>query len=216
MAEAIAIVDYGMGNLRSVAKAVEHVAPSGTDVQITDSAEYILNADRVVFPGQGAAADCMAALKSRDLIAPLTEAAKTRPFLGICMGMQVMLDHTEENGGIHLLGWFKGAVQRFPGGVDEAGHALKIPQMGWNEIRQVRPHPLWHGVADMSRFYFVHSYYCAPEDASLTVGETEYGLRYTSALASGSVFAIQSHPEKSADDGLTLLKNFTRWDGRSD
>ncbi|MHB9022139.1 MAG: imidazole glycerol phosphate synthase subunit HisH [Halothiobacillus sp.] len=216
MAASIAIVDYGMGNLRSVAKAVEHVAPPGTAVIITDSAEHILNADRVVFPGQGAAGDCMAALKARGLVAPLAMAAKTRPFLGICMGMQVMLDHSEENNGVHLLGWFKGAVQRFPHGIDANGLALKIPQMGWNQIKQVRPHPLWHGVTDLSRFYFVHSYYCAPEDESLSVGVTDYSITYTSALAQGSVFAIQAHPEKSADDGLTLLKNFTRWDGRPD
>ncbi|HQS02321.1 MAG: imidazole glycerol phosphate synthase subunit HisH [Halothiobacillus sp. 24-54-40] len=216
MAGSIAIVDYGMGNLRSVAKAIEHVAPLGTQVLITDHAQEILNADRVVFPGQGAAGDCMAALKSRELIEPLAQAAKTRPFLGICMGMQVMLDHSEENGGVHLLGWFKGAVRRFPAGCDARGLALKIPQMGWNQIQQIKPHPLWQGVADFSRFYFVHSYYCAPEDAALDVGVTEYGITYTSALAQGSVFAIQSHPEKSADDGLQVLKNFTRWDGRPD
>jgi glutamine amidotransferase len=216
MAGSIAIVDYGMGNLRSVAKAIEHVAPLGTQVLITDKAHEILNADRVVFPGQGAAADCMAALKARELIDPLAEAAKTRPFLGICMGMQVMLDHSEENDGVHLLGWFKGAVRRFPLGVDANGLALKIPQMGWNQIKQIKPHPLWQGVADLSRFYFVHSYYCAPEDESLRVGTTDYGICYVSALAQGSVFALQSHPEKSADDGLLLLKNFTRWDGRPD
>jgi len=216
MAGSIAIVDYGMGNLRSVAKAIEHVAPLGTQVLITDNAAEILNADRVVFPGQGAAGDCMAALNARELLAPLAEAAQTRPFLGICMGMQVMLEHSEENGGVHLLGWFKGAVRRFPAGCDVQGLALKIPQMGWNQIKQIRPHPLWQGVADLSRFYFVHSYYCAPEDESLSVGTTDYGIGYTSALAQGSVFAIQSHPEKSADDGLQVLKNFTRWDGRPD
>ena len=216
MAGSVAIVDYGMGNLRSVAKAIEHVAPLGTQVLITDNVTDILNADRVVFPGQGAAGDCMAALGARGLMAPLAQAAKTRPFLGICMGMQVMLDHSEENNGVPLLGWFPGAVRRFPLGVDAAGLALKIPQMGWNQIKQVKPHPLWQGVADLSRFYFVHSYYCAPDEAALAVGMTDYGISYTSALAQGSVFAIQAHPEKSAADGLQVLKNFTRWDGRAD
>ncbi|WP_231880982.1 imidazole glycerol phosphate synthase subunit HisH [Halothiobacillus diazotrophicus] len=212
----IAVVDYGMGNLRSVAKAVEHVAPTGTEVRVTDDAQQILDADRVVFPGQGAAADCMAALNGRGLIAPLAEAARTRPFLGICMGMQVMLTHSEENNGVHLLNWFEGEVQRFPAMHDGNGLALKIPQMGWNGIRQAHPHPLWHGIADDARFYFVHSYYCRPSDTALVVGSTEYGMTYASALAQGSVFAIQAHPEKSAADGLTLLKNFTRWNGQAD
>lgn len=216
MAGSIVIVDYGMGNLRSVAKAVEHVAPAGTQVLITDSADAILNAERVVFPGQGAAADCMAALHGRGLVAPLTEAARTRPFLGICMGMQVMLSHSEENQGVHLLNWFEGTVQHFPSMHDANGLALKIPQMGWNGIRHTRPHPLWHGIADEARFYFVHSYFCRPNDTDLVAGSTDYGMTYASALAQGSVFAIQAHPEKSAADGLTLLKNFTRWDGKAD
>ncbi|WP_407275886.1 imidazole glycerol phosphate synthase subunit HisH [Halothiobacillus sp. DCM-1] len=213
MAELIVVVDYGMGNLRSVAKAIEHVAPQGSAVQVTDDPAVVLSADRVVFPGQGAAADCMAALRGRGLIEPLTEAARTRPFLGICMGMQVMLTHSEENGGVDLLNWFPGTVTRFPSQVDAAGNALKVPHMGWNGIRQTRAHPLWHGIADDARFYFVHSYFCTPVDAGLTVGQTVYGLTYTAALAAGFVFAIQAHPEKSADDGLRLLTNFTRWQG---
>jgi imidazole glycerol-phosphate synthase subunit HisH len=209
--ETIVIVDYGMGNLRSVAKAIEHVAPAGTRVLVTDEAETITHADRVVFPGQGAAADCMAALKGRDLVAPLTEAMKTRPFLGICMGMQVMLSHSEENNGVDLLDWFPGQVRRFTMTEDAQGQALKIPQMGWNQLHQERDHPLFAGIADDARFYFVHSYYCDPQDPDLAVGTTEYGIRYAAALARDNVFAIQAHPEKSADDGLKLLENFTRW-----
>ncbi len=209
--ETIVIVDYGMGNLRSVAKAIEHVAPAGTRVLVTDEAEAITHADRVVFPGQGAAADCMAALKGRDLVAPLTEAMKTRPFLGICMGMQVMLSHSEENNGVDLLDWFPGRVRRFTMTEDAQGQALKIPQMGWNQLHQERDHPLFAGISDDARFYFVHSYYCDPQDPDLAVGTTEYGIRYAAALARDNVFAIQAHPEKSADDGLKLLENFTRW-----
>jgi len=209
--ETIVIVDYGMGNLRSVAKAIEHVAPDGTRVLVTDESSAITEADRVVFPGQGAAADCIAALKGRELIAPLTEAMRTRPFLGICMGMQVMLSHSEENNGVELMNWFDGEVRRFTMTQDTQGQALKIPQMGWNQLHQKRDHPLFAGIADDARFYFVHSYYCDPQDAELTVGTTDYGITYTSAIARGNVFAIQAHPEKSADDGLKLLENFTRW-----
>ena len=216
MAELIVVVDYGMGNLRSVAKAIEHVAPMASRVQVTDDPATVLSADRVVFPGQGAAADCMAALRDRALIAPLAEAAHTRPFLGICMGMQVMLTHSAENGGVDLLNWFPGTVTRFPAQrVDAAGDALKVPHMGWNTIRQTRAHPLWQGISDEARFYFVHSYFCTPQDDALTVGRTTYGLSYAAALAAGSVFAIQAHPEKSADDGLRLLANFTRWKGEA-
>lgn len=213
MSDLIVVVDYGMGNLRSVAKAIEHVAPMGSMVQVTDDPVAVLSADRVVFPGQGAAADCMAALRDRALIEPLTEAARSRPFLGICMGMQVMLTHSAENGGVDLLNWFPGSVTRFPAQVNSNGCALKVPHMGWNTIAQTQTHPLWHGIADESRFYFVHSYFCSPEDESITVGRTSYGLSYTAALAAGSIFAIQAHPEKSADDGLRLLANFTRWQG---
>lgn len=209
--ETIVIVDYGMGNLRSVAKAIEHVAPAGTTVRVTDDARIITEADRVVFPGQGAAADCMAALRERALVAPLTEAMRTRPFLGICMGMQVMLSHSEENDGVDLLNWFPGEVRRFTVTRDTEGRRLKIPQMGWNQLHQRRDHPLFAGIADDARFYFVHSYYCDPSDAALTVGTTDYGISYTAALARDNVFAIQAHPEKSADDGLKLLANFTRW-----
>ncbi|MEJ2190306.1 MAG: imidazole glycerol phosphate synthase subunit HisH, partial [Acidobacteriota bacterium] len=135
----------------------------------------------------------------------------TRPFLGICMGMQVMLSHSEENNGVDLLDWFPGRVRRFTVTEDAQGQALKIPQMGWNQLHQERDHPLFAGISDDARFYFVHSYYCDPQDPDLAVGTTEYGIRYAAALARDNVFAIQAHPEKSADDGLKLLENFTRW-----
>lgn len=203
----IAVVDYGMGNLRSVVKAIEHVAPDGANVLLTDAPEVVLRSDRVVFPGQGAAAQCMAALQERNLPAALREAARTRPFLGICMGMQVLFQHSEENGGTPLLGWLPGQVRRFP----EQG--LKVPQMGWNQLHQTQPHPLFDGIRQDARFYFVHSYYCEPANTDHQMGTADYGLTYCAAVADDYLFAIQAHPEKSAEDGLRLLANFTRWPG---
>lgn len=205
----IAVVDYGMGNLRSVVKAIEHVAPDGAHVVLTDVPEVILDSERVVFPGQGAAAQCMTALRERNLPVALREAAQTRPFLGICMGMQVLLDRSEENDGVDLLGWFPGQVRRFR----PENEALKVPQMGWNQLHQTQEHPLLDGIRQDARFYFVHSYYCDPSDPAQQVATAEYDLTYCAALADDYVFAIQAHPEKSADDGLKLLANFTRWSG---
>ncbi|MFI9650947.1 imidazole glycerol phosphate synthase subunit HisH [Guyparkeria halopsychrophila] len=205
----IAVVDYGMGNLRSVVKAIEHVAPDGAHVVLTDAPEVILESERVVFPGQGAAAQCMTALRERNLPAALREAAQTRPFLGICMGMQVLLDRSEENDGVDLLGWFPGQVKRFQPG-DER---LKVPQMGWNQLHRTQEHPLFDGIRQDARFYFVHSYYCEPTNPAHSVATADYGLTYCAALADDYIFAIQAHPEKSADDGLKLLANFTRWSG---
>lgn len=205
----IAVVDYGMGNLRSVVKAIEHVAPSDAHVVLTDVPEVILESDRVVFPGQGAAAQCMQALHERGLPPALREAARTRPFLGICMGMQVLLDRSEENEGVDLLGWFPGQVRRF----QPADQRLKVPQMGWNQLHQTQNHPLFDGIRQDARFYFVHSYYCEPAELAHQVATAEYGLSYCAALADEYVFAIQAHPEKSAEDGLRLLANFTRWKG---
>ena len=212
----IAVVDYGMGNLRSVDKALEHVARDGQEVRITSSAEDIASADRVVFPGQGAAHDCMRELESRNLIEPVMQAAKEKPFLGICMGLQVLLSHSEENDGVDCMGLYPGNV-RFFGKVlnqDNPAEPLKIPHMGWNNVKQSIDHPLWQGIADGSRFYFVHSYYVDPDDHSIIAGETNYGIGFTSAIACDNVFAVQFHPEKSATDGLKLLENFTRWDGK--
>lgn len=209
----VAVVDYGMGNLRSVAKALEHVAPVGMRVRVTDEPTEITAAERVVFPGQGAAGDCMRAIGSRGLRGPLIEAAQTRPFFGMCMGLQVLLTRSEENGGTDCLGVFDGRVRAFAPGLRTAeGARLKIPHMGWNQVAQ-RAHPLWEGVADQTRFYFVHGYYAAPDDADLVVGTTDYGHGFCSALAHGNLFACQFHPEKSSAAGLILLHNFLRWDG---
>lgn len=212
----IAVVDYGMGNLRSVDKALEHVARSGQKVVITSSAEDIAEADRVVFPGQGAARDCMHELQQRNLIEPVRQAAKEKPFLGICMGLQVLMAHSEENNGVDCMDMFKGEV-RFFGKVlnkDKSAEPLKIPHMGWNNVTQTISHPLWHGIKQGSRFYFVHSYYVDPVNEAIVAGETEYGIVFTSAIACDNLFAVQFHPEKSAADGLQLLKNFAQWDGK--
>jgi len=209
----IVVVDYGMGNLRSVAKAIEHVAHT-QNVLISSSAEDIANADRVVFPGQGAARDCMRELAERDLQQVVIAAAKEKPFLGICMGMQVLLRHSEENNGIDCLGLYDGDV-RFFGNDLKGGHGekLKIPHMGWNEVKHTGEHPLWQNINDNSRFYFVHSFYIEPADKQLVAATTDYGLEFTSAIAKDNVFAVQCHPEKSAHDGLQLLKNFSQWKG---
>jgi glutamine amidotransferase len=212
----IAIINYNMGNLHSVSKALEHVAPAGTDVILTSSAEEILAADRVVFPGQGAARDCMQELHKAGLVDVVRDAATKKPFLGICMGMQVLMEHSEEHNGVDCIGLYNGNTHAFAGRIastDAAGERLKIPQMGWNRIMQSQSHPLWKGIKDGARFYFVHSYFVDPQDASLSAGVTDYGVKYTSALAKDNVFAIQAHPEKSADNGLQLLENFTKWNG---
>ncbi|HIO91697.1 MAG TPA: imidazole glycerol phosphate synthase subunit HisH [Leucothrix mucor] len=212
----IAIINYNMGNLHSVCKALEHVAPEETNVFLSSSADEILNADRVVFPGQGAARDCMKELSNAGLIDVVREAAASKPFLGICMGMQVLLEHSEEHDGIDCIGVYKGNTHAFAGRIaatDTQGERLKIPQMGWNRVYHTQDHPLWRGIEDGSRFYFVHSYFVDPDDKDITAGTTEYGLEYASAIAKDNVFAIQAHPEKSSDDGLRLLKNFTEWDG---
>jgi glutamine amidotransferase len=213
VSQRIAVIDYGMGNLRSVSKAVEHVA-GDADVRITDDPGYIAAADRVVFPGQGAARDCMAAIGRHHVRRAVLQAAESKPFLGICMGLQVLMQHSEENGGTDLLGLFAGEVRRFEGtAIGENGLPLKIPHMGWSQVRQVNAHPLWEGIADHSRFYFVHSYRVVPEDVSIIAGTTDYGVRFTAAIARDNLFATQFHPEKSADVGLQLLKNFVHWDG---
>ena len=212
----IAVVDYGMGNLRSVSKALEHVAGKDQKVSVTSSPADIAAADHVVFPGQGAARDCMLELGQRDLIEPVLKAAKEKPFLGICMGLQVLLSHSEENGGIDCMGLYAGDVHFFGNKIDQKENLLKIPHMGWNNVYHTQPHVLWEGIEQGSRFYFVHSYYVEPHDKSLIAGETTYGINFTSAIAHDNVFAVQFHPEKSAADGLQLLENFTRWNGGLD
>lgn len=203
----VAVIDYGMGNIRSVRKALEHVA-DGARIVVASDGDTVLDADRVVLPGVGALRDCIAELRRLDLIAALLEAIRTRPFLGICLGMQALMEHSEENGGTPGLGVIAGDVPRFP-----ATAGLKIPHMGWNRVHQLRPHPLWRGVPQDSHFYFVHSYHVrptAPADAAATTG---YGIEFASALGRGNVFAVQFHPEKSQHAGLTLLGNFVRWNG---
>jgi glutamine amidotransferase len=211
MAQRIAVIDYGMGNLHSVAKAVEHVADPADEVRVTDDPGFVATAHRVVFPGQGAARDCMAAINRHHVRKAVLEAAASKPFLGICMGLQVLMTFSEENGGTPLLDLFPGQVRFFGLNHGPDGAALKIPHMGWNRVRQAREHPLWDGIPQDSRFYFVHSYYVDPEDATLTAGTTDYGVDFTSVLARGNLFATQFHPEKSAEHGLRLLANFVRW-----
>ncbi|MEW6354440.1 MAG: imidazole glycerol phosphate synthase subunit HisH [Pseudomonadota bacterium] len=214
MTSSVAVIDYGMGNLRSVCKALERVA-IGARVTLSSDAASILQADRVVFPGQGAMRDCMAELKQRNLETVVRECVRAKPFLGICMGLQVLMDFSEENDGRAGLGIVPGQVRRFSDGLADpvSGARLKIPHMGWNQVRQTRPHPLWRGIPQDSRFYFVHSYYVAPDDADLTVGATDYPNTFTSAIARDNVFAVQFHPEKSQRAGLALLANFLQWNG---
>ena len=211
----IAVVDYGMGNLRSVSKAVEHVA-AGKSVVITSDAKVIQNAQRVVFPGQGAMPDCMRELNQHGLREAIIHAAANKPFLGICIGMQLLFDHSEE-GDTAGLGLFKGDVKRFAANLQDDKHQkLKVPHMGWNQVYQTknsqnRPHALWADIDDATRFYHVHSYYAAPQDSAATAGETEYPNRFTSAIARDNIFATQFHVEKSAAAGLQLLANFVNW-----
>ncbi len=213
--QTIAVVDYGMGNLRSVVNALQVVAQSHDRVLLTSDPQQVLAADRVVFPGQGAAGDCMRAIDEYGLREAIIVAAKERPFLGICMGMQVLIEHSEENEGTECLGIFKGRVKYFGDShEDDSGVKLKVPHMGWNRVKQTKEHPLWHAVADDSRFYFVHSYYLEAEDPQLVAGTTDYGFSFTSVIAKDNLFALQCHPEKSADTGLQLLRNFVKWDGQ--
>lgn len=207
----VAVVDYGMGNLRSVAKAIEHVAPAARVLVSSDPVE-VAKADRIVVPGQGAMPDCMRELDARGLRETVIRAAAEKPWLGICIGLQMLFEHSEE-GDVAGLGVFAGKVARFPHErmALPDGTRLKVPHMGWNEVRQQRPHALWNGIADGARFYFVHSYYAMPAEPGVTVGQTRYGIPFTSAAAHDNIFAVQFHPEKSAQAGLQLLANFMNW-----
>lgn len=207
----IAVIDYGMGNLRSVSQALER-AGSGARVELSSAPERILRADRVVLPGVGAIRDCMAELSRLELLEAIREAAASKPFLGICLGLQALLEESEENGGSAGLAILPGQVRHFRHMLGEAS-SLKVPHMGWNRVWQVRHHPLWRGIEDGSRFYFVHSYYAAPAEPAWVAGRTDYGASFASALARENVFAVQFHPEKSQRAGLDLLANFARWDG---
>jgi len=207
----IAIVDYGMGNLRSVYQALKKAAPE-TDVAIVDRPEGIRAAERIVLPGQGAMPDCMRCLGESGLQDAVLEASRTKPLMGVCVGEQMLFDWSEE-GSTPGLGLLPGKVVRFAleGQLQDDGSRFKVPQMGWNRVRQTRAHPLWSGVPDGAFFYFVHSYYVVPERREDTVGETDYGTTFTSAVARENIFATQFHPEKSADTGLRVYRNFVDW-----
>ncbi|MGH1536652.1 MAG: imidazole glycerol phosphate synthase subunit HisH [Gammaproteobacteria bacterium] len=211
----IAIIDYGMGNLYSVSKAVEHVAESKDNIIVTSDANKIATSDKVIFPGQGAAKDCMSALQHHELQSAIIEAARQKPFLGVCMGMQVLMQMSEENNGTDCLGVYKGNVKYFGNHltIGSGENSYKVPHMGWNGIEQQQNHPLWKDIPQSSYFYFVHSYFVATEEDALIAGTTSYGPVFTSVIARDNVFAMQCHPEKSAQSGLQLLKNFIHWDG---
>jgi len=223
MPRIVAVVDYGMGNLRSVSQAVRHVAAeagAAFDIVVTADPDVVRSAERVVLPGQGAISDCMRELRESGLESAVREAAASKPLMGVCIGMQMLLDRSEEGPegkGTPGLGLIAGEVVRFrlEGQRQPDGSRYKVPQMGWNTVLQVahdgRVHPIWAGVPDGAHFYFVHSYYALPSDWRHSAGETDYGARFTSAVARDNIFATQFHPEKSAGHGLALYRNFLRW-----
>ncbi|MGZ5179679.1 MAG: imidazole glycerol phosphate synthase subunit HisH [Ramlibacter sp.] len=209
----VAVVDYGMGNLRSVSQAVQHAArETGYQALITSRPDEVRAAERVVLPGQGAMPDCMRELRASGLQEAVLEAAAAKPLFGVCVGMQMLLDRSEEgpSDGLGLIG---GEVLRFrlEGRLQPDGSRYKVPHMGWNRVAQAQPHAMWDGIADGAWFYFVHSFYARPSDARHSAGEADYGGRFTAALARDNIFATQFHPEKSADAGLALYRNFLRW-----
>lgn len=208
----IAILDYGMGNLHSVAKAVERVA-GGAKVQVTNDPQQIATADRVLFPGVGAIRDCMHGLKTLGLDTVILDAINNKPVLAICVGMQALMEFSEENDGVDCLGVFPGKVRFFGENLHDpvSNERLKVPHMGWNQVHQTIDHPLWKDIDQNSRFYFVHSYYVETSDSSLLAGETDYGKVFSAALSRDNVFAVQFHPEKSQHSGLQLLANFCNW-----
>ena len=205
----IAVVDYGMGNLRSVQQALRAVAPNASIV-VTDEPHEVARAARVVFPGQGAMPDCMRELDARGLRAAVLQAARSKPFLGICIGLQMLFEHSAE-GDIPGLGILPGKVVRFTANLrDEQGNKLKVPHMGWNQVHHAE-HPLWQGIAQDARFYFVHSYYVQPQDNALVQATSCYPQPFVCAVARDNLFAVQFHPEKSQSAGLALLRNFVSW-----
>jgi len=214
MTNVVAVIDYGMGNLHSVASALRHVGAD--EVVVTHDAEIIRRADRVVFPGVGAIRDCMAEIRSLKCDELLAQALTEQhvPVLAICVGLQAMMTSSEENNGVDCLGMIPGEVRYFGNPlVDAQGERLKVPHMGWNEVRQVSAHPLWNNIADGERFYFVHSYYVHAQDRDLVSATVEYGVQADAALARDNLFATQFHPEKSSAAGMQLLKNFLEWNG---
>ena len=213
MNRTVAVVDYGMGNLRSVSQAVMHVTQgTGFEVIVTSRPEEVFAAERIVLPGQGAMPDCMRELHDSGLQEAVLDAAARKPMMGVCVGMQMLLERSEE-GPTDGLGLIPGEVVRFQleGRLQPDGSRYKVPQMGWNQVVQARPHPVWAGVPDGAWFYFVHSFYARPSDARHSVGEADYGGRFTCAVARDNIFATQFHPEKSAEHGLALYRNFLHW-----
>ncbi len=209
----VAVIDYGMGNLRSVAQAVRHVARGqGVDVVVTARPDEVRAAERIVLPGQGAMRDCMAELAASGVKQAVLEAARSKPMFGVCVGMQMLLDHSEEQD-TPGLGLLPGKVKRFAlqGQLQADGSRYKVPQMGWNRVEQAQPHALWAGIANNAWFYFVHSFFAEPALTQHSVGVAEYGQRFTAAVARDNIFATQFHPEKSAADGLCLYRNFLHW-----
>lgn len=211
----VAVIDYGMGNLHSVASALEYV-DSDLNVVVTGDADKILAADRVIFPGVGAIRDCMDEIYRLGVDQIVAEASNSKPMLSICVGMQALMSHSEENSGVDCLNLFPGEVKFFGDPhTDDAGNRLKVPHMGWNQLHQTIEHPLWQEIEQDARFYFVHSYYVHAEDESLVAATTDYGVKIHAALYRDNIFAVQFHPEKSSLAGLQLLKNFIHWDGQS-
>lgn len=206
----IGVIDYGMGNLHSLAKALERVAPDQR-VVVSYDAEELLDCDRLVLPGVGGVRECMKELNRLELAQLVVEASRKVPMLGICLGMQVMLEFSEENGGVPALGLFPGSVVRFPEPPVDAPERLKVPHMGWNRVQQSQPHPVWAGIPDESWFYFVHSYHAQPKNQAHVLGSAEYTHRFAAAIARDNLVAFQFHPEKSQALGLTLLANFVNW-----
>ncbi|MEH6650284.1 MAG: imidazole glycerol phosphate synthase subunit HisH [Motiliproteus sp.] len=212
----VAVIDYGMGNLHSVAKALEHVQP-GVEVRVTADPQQILSADRVILPGVGAIRDCMGEIRRLKVDQVVQQVIDSgTPFLAICIGIQSLMAHSEENGGVDCLDYFEGNTLFFGTDLSDAnGDHLKVPHMGWNRVWQSRTHPLWANIEDGVRFYFVHSYYIKSTLPTPVAGRCEYGVEFDVALAKDNVFAVQFHPEKSQKPGLQLLTNFLSWDGKA-
>ena len=211
--ESIAVIDYGMGNLHSVAKAIEHVAPDA-HVQITANQQDIINADRVIFPGVGAIQECMAGIRRQGLDVLLPTLVQEKPVLAICVGMQALMNQSEENNGVDCLSILPGNVRFFGDSLQSSTQQkLKVPHMGWNEVHQTGAHSMWHEIDQDTRFYFVHSFFVQTDTPERVVGATDYGLTIVSAMAAQNLFAVQFHPEKSHDAGLQLLRNFVHWSG---
>ena len=212
----IGVIDYGMGNLHSAAKALEHVS-DGAEVIVSSDPDIISNTDRIILPGVGAIRDCMGEIRRLGFDQLVHEVVKEKPLLAICIGIQALMSHSEENNGVDCLDMFAGNVKFFGDNLcDENGEKLKVPHMGWNRVQQTKAHSLWKNIPDNSRFYFVHSYYVTPECSSEIMGAGEYGVPFAAALGRENVFAVQFHPEKSQKAGLQLLRNFVTWNGENE